>query len=264
MDETERLHTQILGEHLTVTGISDIGFIRDENQDAIYLDEKGRFVLLADGMGGHERGAEASQTIINILKDFFQPGVIENELKDITDTAGVPAEVNVLFSLIDKGIRKSNNTLYSKNRSERIERYMGSTLVGLIVTDNMYVTWFHVGDSRLYRWRGMTLNQLTEDHSAYAEWLHNGCVGEEPGKNIVTRAIGPKEGIIPNIDWAKGKKDDIYILCSDGLSDMVGDDVISNIILNADSVNGIAVNLLNAALDAGGHDNISIIVCRLI
>ena len=263
MHETRRVYIKVENEQLTATGISDIGLLRDENQDSIHLDEKGHFVLLADGMGGHERGAEASQTIITILQEYFEPERIERELQDITEVEGIPAEVSSLFSLIEKGIRKSNNIVYEKNRKEGVEKYMGSTLVGAVFTNDRYVTWFHVGDSRLYRWRDRTLTLLTEDHSAYTQWVSKGCTGEEPGRNLVTRAIGPREGVLPEIHWEKGRKRDIYILCSDGLNDMIADNEISQIIEGSDSVNNITVNLLNAALDAGGKDNISIIACEL-
>jgi serine/threonine protein phosphatase PrpC len=263
MHEAKRLHIQVESNLLTATGVSDIGLLRNENQDSIYLDNNGRFVLLADGMGGHERGAEASQIIVNVLQEFFQPERIERELMDITAVEGVPAEVTALFSLVDKGIRKSNSRVYEKNMAERVERYMGSTLVGAVFTDDSCVTWFHVGDSRLYRWRQDTLTQLTEDHSAYKQWVNKGRTGEVPGRNLVTRAIGPRAGVIPEVNWEKAKEGDLYILCSDGLNDMVGDDQISHIIENSDSGNNIAVNLLNAALDAGGVDNVSIVVCEL-
>jgi len=263
MHEAKRVYIQVENEQFTATGVSDIGLLRKENQDFIHLDENDSFVLLADGMGGHERGAEASQTIINVLQDFFQPEKVERELVDITAVKGVPVEVCSLFSLIDKGIRKSNKVVYEKNRAEGVKKYMGSTLVGAVFTTDLYVTWFHVGDSRLYRWRDATLTQLTEDHSAYTAWVNKGCAGEEPGRNLVTRAIGPREGVLPEINWEKGREGDKYILCSDGLNDMLCDDEISQIIESSESVNNITVNLLNAALDAGGDDNISIIVCEV-
>ena len=264
MHEAKRVYIKVESDQLTATGISDIGLLRSENQDSIHLEKNGHFVLLADGMGGHERGAEASQTIITVLQDYFKPERVERELLDITAVEGVPAEVSSICSLIDKGIRKSNTVVFEKNRKEGVEKYMGSTLVGVVFTKELFVTWFHVGDSRLYRWRDTTLTQLTEDHSAYAQWVNKGCAGEEPGRNLVTRAIGPRAGVIPSIGWEEGREGDIYLLCSDGLNDMIEDDEISHIMeQHSDSVNNIAVNLLNAALNAGGNDNISIIVCEL-
>ena len=263
MHDTRRVYIKVESKQLTATGVSDIGLLRNENQDSIHLDDHGNFVLLADGMGGHERGAEASRTIIDVLQDFFQPERVERELTDITAVEGIPPEVSTVFSLIDKGIRKSNKVVYEKNRAEKVGKHMGSTLVGAVFTNDLCVTWFHVGDSRLYRWRDETLTQLTEDHSAYAAWVNKGCNGEEPGRNLVTRSIGPREGVLPEISWERGREGDLYILCSDGLNDMVEDEEISQIIESSDSVNNITVNLLNAALDAGGNDNISIIACEL-
>lgn len=262
MSEAGRMHVRVAGEQLIATGISDIGLFRKENQDSIHLDENGRFVLLADGMGGHERGAEASRTIIRLLREYLHPERVETEIKDITAVEGVPVEVNCLFSLIDKGIRKTNAVLYEKNRTEGIQKFMGSTLVGFVPSCE-YAIWFHVGDSRLYRFRDKSLTQMTKDHSAYADWLRKGGSGLAPGKNLVTRAIGPREGVVPDIGCEKVRKGDLYILCSDGLNDMISDDEISGIIDSGDDVDHIALNLVNAAIEAGGIDNISVIVCRV-
>ncbi|MFC1840263.1 PP2C family protein-serine/threonine phosphatase [Thermodesulfobacteriota bacterium] len=262
MDPDKRVHIQVNSDHLVASGISDTGSIRTENQDSIYLDKGGNFVLLADGMGGHERGAEASQTIIDLFPEYLVPEKIKYEIGEITNVEGVPPEVISLFSLIDKGVNKINKTLHDKNLEEGLERHMGSTLVGLVQVKGQYVVWFHAGDSRLYRYRDNTLTQLTEDHSAYNEWKRRGSEGEEPAKNIVTRAIGPKEDVIPDINWEESRKDDLYILCSDGLNDMVNDDLIAGIIAESNDVDDTTVNLVTAALDAGGKDNTSVIVCK--
>jgi serine/threonine protein phosphatase PrpC len=123
--------------------------------------------------------------------------------------------------------------------------------------------WFHVGDSRLYRWRDSTLRLLTRDHSAYMEWVREGSLGKEPAKNIVTRAIGPKEGVVPDIEWEPCQEKDTYILCSDGLHDMLSDEEIVDILKNNDNVDDMAVRLVDAAIDAGGKDNTSVVVLRV-
>ncbi len=263
MNENDRVDIQIESDLATAAGISDIGLTRIENQDSIYLDKNGHFFLLADGMGGHERGAEASREIINVLPDFFNPQRIKREINDITAADGVPIEISAILSLADKGIRKSNSLLYKKNCRERVERHMGATLIGLVLTDDLYAAWFYVGDSRLYRWRDSSLTQLTEDHSAYNEWVKKGSKGEEPTKNIITRAIGPKDCTMPDMNWDKSEKEDIYLLCSDGLSDLVENEEIADIFKCSDTPEKISGNLLNAAMNAGGSDNISIIVCRV-
>jgi protein phosphatase len=264
MDQSEkRTHIRVKGDQIVASGISDTGSIRTENQDYISLDGKGNFVLLADGMGGHERGAEASRTVIEILQDYLQPERISAEMKDITNVEGAPAEIICLFSLVDKGVNKANSVLYERNKEAELERYMGTTLVGLVPLETGHVMWFHVGDSRLYRWRDSTLTLLTNDHSAYAEWVRSGREGEEPTKNIVTRAIGPKEGVVTDIEWEECQKEDIYLLCSDGLNDMLSDEEIADIIKSKEDVDDITVGLVDAALEAGGNDNTSVILCKV-
>jgi serine/threonine protein phosphatase PrpC len=263
MDEIHRIHQQVKGAQITASAVSDTGRVRSQNQDAIYLDKEGHCLLLADGMGGHEHGAKASQTIIEILPEFFQPERILAELKDITNVEGAPAEIICLYSLVDKAISKANGVLYERNEKAGLQRYMGSTVVGLVPVESGHVLWFHVGDSRLYLWRDNTLEVLTQDHSAYTEWVRTGRTGREPTKNIVTKAIGPKEGVVPDIDWAAYEKDDIYILCSDGLNDMLSDPKIADVIKGSEDVDDTAVKLVEAALDAGGKDNTSVIVCQV-
>jgi serine/threonine protein phosphatase PrpC len=263
MEPIGRIHQQVKAANIRVSGVSDVGRIRTENQDAIYLDKEGHFVLLADGMGGHERGAEASQTIIEILKEFLQPEKILSELKDITNVEGAPAEIICLFSLVDKGVNKANSVLFERNRKAGLERYMGATLVGMVPVSKEHVLWFHVGDSRLYRWRDSALRLLTRDHSAFNEWVREGRSGTEPTKNIVTRAVGPKEGVVTDIEWEKCQEKDIYILCSDGLHDMLSDEEIAGILKGNDNIDKIAVSLVDAAIDAGGKDNTSVVVLRV-
>jgi protein phosphatase len=123
--------------------------------------------------------------------------------------------------------------------------------------------WFHVGDSRLYRWRDSILKLLTRDHSAYTEWVREGRLGKEPAKNIVTRAVGPKEGVVPDIEWEACQEKDTYILCSDGLHDMLSDEEIADILKNNDDVDDIAIRLVDDAIDAGGKDNTSVVVLRV-
>ena len=262
MNAIGRVHIKVDGQYIVASGVSDMGSVRDENQDTIYLDEEGHFVLLADGMGGHERGAEASQTVIAILQEYLQPEKVRAELKDITNVEDVPPEITCLSSLVDKGINRANAVIYERNKGLGLERYMGSTLVGLVPVSENSILWFHVGDSRLYRWNNSRLTCLTIDHSAYSDWVRKGKFGQEPSKNIVTRAVGPKEGVIPDIEWAEYKKNDTYILCSDGLNDMLTDEEISNILKQYINVDEMAINLVNAAITAGGKDNTSVVVCK--
>ena len=183
---------------------------------------------------------------------------------DITKVEGVPAEIVCLSALAGEAVDEANSVLYTRNKEAQLKRFMGTTVVGLVpVKDSDYMFWFHVGDSRLYRWRDSRLERLTSDHSAYAQWVNQGQKGTKPSKNIITRAIGPNVASSADPGWAKRQQGDIYILCSDGLSDMITDDQIAEILMVADTVDNIATRLVEAAKDAGGKDNTSVIVCRV-
>jgi len=262
MESTGRTQLSVKSEHMVACGISDVGQQRSENEDAIFLDSAGKFVLLADGMGGHERGAEASRSAVEIMQRFFQPEVLEDELLDITDGGGIPPEISCVLALVDDAVNEANTTIYERNQSAGLKRFSGTTAVGLVIVDGGYVLWFHVGDSRLYRWRETTLECLTTDHSAYLEWVSKGREGTPPKKNIITRAIGPNPGVAPSTHWDSHQKNDIYFLCSDGLTDMISEDQVSQILQSECEVEIIADRLIDAANDAGGKDNVSVIVCR--
>lgn len=263
MESNKRVQYTVKSKFLAASAISDKGILRADNQDAVYIDKNGDFLLLADGMGGHEHGSEASHTVIELISKYLKAEKTENEIINTTGVKEIPLEVKGLISAIDKAVDTANTFLYERNRTEGLDRYSGTTLVGLVPVKDLSVTWFHVGDSRLYRYRDSNLVQLTRDHSAYAEWLINGMSGNEPPKNIVTRAIGPRQSVIPDINWAKYQKNDLYIMCSDGLNEMLTDEDISLIIENRDDTERITLDLVEAALKAGGNDNVSVVVCRL-
>jgi protein phosphatase len=263
MRSNERISFQVKAPHLMGSGISDPGLLRSKNEDAICLDKDGHFMLLADGMGGHERGAEASQTALDIIQEYLNPSAVKERLEDITAVDGMPSEIVCLYSLVDEAVEKANAVLFERNKEYGLERYMGTTVVGLVPVVSEFVLWFHVGDSRLYLFRESKLKRLTTDHSAYEEWKKRGKQGQEPEKNIITRAIGPKEGVKTDIEWDNVKQHDIYVLCSDGLSDMISDETISTILRGEKNVEDIAKRLIDASLDAGGKDNTSVVVCKM-
>ena len=119
-----------------------------------------------------------------------------------------------------------------------------------------------MGDSRIYRWRDGRMQRLTADHSVYADWERGGRMGQEPKKNVITRAIGPSMAVSPDVRWEPVQSDDFYLLCSDGLNDMVPEDRIIEIFSNQTDVDVIARQLVDAANAAGGKDNVSVVVCR--
>jgi serine/threonine protein phosphatase PrpC len=262
MENSDRVQIDVESLSMHASAVSDCGIRRQRNEDSIYLDESGTVALLADGMGGHEKGAEASRATVETIGPFLEPESIESELLDITDGGGIPPVVSCVMSLIDSAVIKANDVVYSRNCAEKLQRFMGTTLVGLVIAGGQYIVRFHVGDSRLYRLRDAKLEQLTCDHSAHVVWEEGGRKGPEPSTNVITRAIGPTPAVSPTVDWDEYRTEDIYLMCSDGLSDMISDEEILSILNSAEDTGGIANALADAANAAGGKDNISVIVCR--
>ena len=262
MENSDRVQIDVESRSMHASAVSDCGIRRQRNEDSIYLDESGTVALLADGMGGHEKGAEASRTTVEAVGPFLEPESIESELLDITDGGGIPPAVSCVISLIDSAVIEANDIVYGRNCKEKLQRFMGTTLVGLVIADDRYIVRFHVGDSRMYRLRRARLEQLTRDHSAHVAWQDGGRKGPEPSTNVITRAIGPTPAVSPTVDWEEYRPDDIYLMCSDGLSDMISNEDILRILNSAEDTGAIANALADAANDAGGKDNISVIVCK--
>jgi serine/threonine protein phosphatase PrpC len=257
MNSVNRIHQEVNTARIVAAGISDVGHVRSENEDSIWLDNSGLVLLVADGMGGHERGAEASQTAIKNFKELLTPETIKNEVAEITAAAGVPPEI------IYRAIVKTASFLSDRNEELKLDLFMGTTIVGLVLVADTHVLWFHIGDSRLYRWRDSVLQQLTIDHSALVEWQRKGGLGPAPPKNLLTRVMGNNPLVEADIEYDKREKDDIFILCSDGLTDMVTDVQIAEVLKAQNDITHIANSLVDMALAAGGKDNISIIVCKV-
>jgi len=264
MRADQRIRCQVKSPYLEINGISDLGRLRAENEDFIYLDREGRFILLADGMGGHERGAEASETAVDVVKNVLSAKTANNQSQRITDVDGLPGPIACLHGIVDDAIHQANTVLYERNQALQLTRFMGTTIVGFIPVEREYFLWFHIGDSRLYRMRNGNLKCLTRDHSAYKEWEERGRHGREPEKNIITRAVGPKKRVSADIKWDSWVRGDTYILCSDGLSDMITDEEMMRIVKGRKDVETTAGDLVEAAIQAGGKDNISVIVCLVL
>ena len=263
MEKTTRLQIDVESRNMIASGVSDCGLRRQKNEDSIYLNKSGTTVLLADGMGGHEKGAEASRVTLEAIAPFLEPESIESELMDITDGGGTPPSVSCIMSLIDTAVIKANDVVYNRNCKEKLQRFMGTTLVGLVIAEGKYAVRFHVGDSRIYRLRDAGLEQLTKDHSAHVAWKDGGREGPEPSTNVITRAIGPTPAVSPAVDWEECLPGDIYLLCSDGLSDMISEDDILRIMTSEGPAADIANEMADAANRAGGKDNISVIICKI-
>lgn len=247
---------------MNAIGKSITGSVRKTNEDSIaYLNltdcSNQNFFVVADGMGGHRSGDVASNTAVQAfhchITENFEKFDCENELLD----------------LLVKGVQESNERVYEKSLSDEIFEGMGTTLVASIFAKENKTAYFaNVGDSRAYFFSSKKLIQLTSDHSFVMEMVKMGEITKEeaethPKKNIITRALGSNETVEIDTVVQKYKKGDIFLMCSDGLSNMVDDDVIS-FILSTKNILPVKLDMLmDVAIKNGAIDNISLILIEI-
>ena len=230
---------------------TDIGRSRSVNQDYVYVSETPvgnlpNLFIVADGMGGHNAGDFASAFAVQVMVDSVKEDADFNPIK-----------------VIRHGIEVANYELIEQAKKSEERKGMGTTMVVATVVGN-YVYVANVGDSRLYV-IGNRITQITKDHSLVQEMVRMGELTEEaarnhPDKNIITRALGAEE--IVNIDFFDFRldKDSNILMCSDGLSNMVSNEEIQNIIQNKSEIQEKGETLLGLANEHGGKDNIAVVL----
>jgi PPM family protein phosphatase len=250
---------------LLCVGLTDTGRVREHNEDTIAWDANLGLLVLADGMGGYNAGEVASgiavKTIVNLVRE-----ALENEDLNAPDpTSGMSRTAIILRD----AIVRANKIIFQTARTQPNCEGMGTTVVGALFHDNR-VTVAHVGDSRLYRLRGAGFEQVTLDHSLLQELVDRGFYSPEEAqraanKNYVTRALGVEAGVEVEIQEHPAQRGDIYMLCSDGLSDMVEDDDI-HLTINTFGANldTVAKQLIQLGNDNGGKDNISVLLAQVV
>ena len=256
-----------LAGKIEIAGVTDVGRKRSHNEDSIASDSELGVAILADGMGGYKAGEVASQLAVQMIMDDLRTGLVEARTggKAAEDSSGYSAESMVLKSAIEK----ANEAIFRTAQSQPQCQGMGTTLVSAAFYDDRMAI-AHVGDSRLYRLRAGSLEQLTSDHSLLQELVDKGFYTPEEAKqslnkNLVTRAVGIELKVSPDLQEEVVLPGDLYLLCSDGLSDIVTDDEI-HLTLDRYSANlaDAAKALVQLANDHGGKDNISVILVRTL
>lgn len=233
-----------------VVGVTDVGRVRLHNEDSIGWDSGGRLAVLADGMGGHKAGDVASKMAVEgILSEF------ENFYENTDDERPILKEL----------INSVNNDIYRMAKENPDCSRMGSTLAMVcIFYQDVIVS--HAGDSRVYRLREGKFNQLTEDHSLIRQLIDQGAMSEEDAensryKNVITRALGVRPACDTEIHQFSSQIGDVYLLCSDGLSNLVSDTAMKTILIEEYGNWNLAAQLLiDQANQAGGDDNVSVIL----
>lgn len=248
---------------LSVAGRTDTGKVRSHNEDFLGENLDIGLVALADGMGGYKSGEVASElaisTVLSELEEHI-PSLTPGELDPQTGYSNESLAVR-------ESIIRANEKIYQKGMDDPECRGMGTTLVMAVLYNNQ-ITIAHVGDSRMYRFRSSKLEQVTVDHTFLQELVDRGYYTQEEAdaslnRNLVTRALGIQPTTAVDIKEDMVIPGDIYLLCSDGLTDMVDDQEISNIVSEfRDNLDKIAENLVECANVKGGRDNISVLLAQ--
>ena len=236
---------------------TDPGLARENNEDSVTFDEPTRLGILADGMGGYNAGEIASGMATTFIK---------SELGRWLAQAGRYANVRELRRAMEICVDNANRSIFNAANSNPQYSGMGTTLV-LGVFQESRLMLGHIGDSRCYRLRGTEFTQITRDHSLLQEQMDAGLITPEQAavstnKNLVTRALGVEDTVLLDVNEYKVEPGDIYLMCSDGLSDMVDDAGLARILQAETSLEQKAAQLIDEANANGGRDNISVMLAQ--
>ncbi len=253
-----------LTDALQIVSITDPGRVRGHNEDCVESRPELGIVVLADGMGGYNAGEVASGMATSLIASGLQEAWTRDALKKLNRDAAMALSQRVL----QEQVAKANKAIFEAAQKDPHCAGMGTTLVACVFYDN-FLTVGHIGDSRLYRMRSDILEQVTRDHSLLQEQIDSGLITKEDArsshnKNLVTRAVGIDPEVEAEIHSYDVQKDDIFLLCSDGLNDMIEDDEIQmTLIALRSNLELTAQQLVQAANDAGGRDNVSVMLVRI-
>jgi protein phosphatase len=231
---------------LLTTALTDVGRVRSVNEDAFFVDDDSRLFAVADGMGGHQAGEVASATAIAALRTGLDEG-----------------------RPIDEVIADANAAVVERASGDPALRGMGTTLTAAVLGDDQVLVIGHVGDSRAYLLRDGVLEQLTVDHSVVAELIAAGQLTEaeaeiDPRRAMITRALGIDVDVEVDVITVDLSVGDRLLFCSDGLTTMLRDDAIADVLRNETDRARAAQELVEAANDAGGSDNITVLLVDVI
>ncbi len=245
-----------------MAGVTDTGQRRDNNEDNILVDRHHALAIVADGMGGHNAGEVASKIATDITSQFLIAGLhIESRMDDAISTPGP------MKDLLEKSIQLANRKIIEESGNDDKKSGMGTTIVCLLFCKNWFVIG-HIGDSRCYRFRDGTISQLSEDHSWIQGMVEKGTINEEdakrhPQRGLLLQALGNRE-VEPTFVSGCPMAGDIFVLCSDGLTEVVSDNTIGFVLNQDGSPEKTAEKLVELANENGGPDNISVVVVKIL
>jgi len=248
----------------TMVAKTDVGMKRQHNEDCVAAAPTQGFAILADGMGGYNAGEVASGMAIDIITQTLETKLLDMPRAQIDDQTGFTGE----SMLVRQSIEIANESIHSAAQNRPECAGMGTTvLVAAFYGD--HITAAHVGDSRMYRLRDQQLSHVTEDHSLVHEQVRRGLLTAHDArnsriKNLVTRALGIDSGVEPDLVEDMVRANDLYLMCSDGLTDVVSDEEIGRVLCESRAnLKKTARQLIDMANHAGGPDNISVILIKV-
>lgn len=231
------------------TGLTDPGLLRAVNQDDYFIDPKGRFFIVADGMGGHAGGQEASRIATQSIQTYLTD---QWELEESSEM------------LLENAFLKANSEILQDQAKHPERADMGTTAVAVMFREGR--SWCaHIGDSRLYRFRGAKLHQITEDHTWVARAMKSGDLTSEqarihPWRHILSKCLGREDVKQVDVQSFDLETKDRLLLCSDGLTEELSDQIIASHLKTIRACDRAASALVNAAKDRGGRDNITVVI----
>ena len=244
--------------------VTDVGKVRDHNEDTIGAQPDIGLWVLADGMGGYNAGEVASGIAVKTIIELVTQACKTEKRGEIESGTGYMRQTIVLRDAILRANKVINQTAQSQPQCEG----MGTTLVASLFYDNR-VSIAHVGDSRMYRLRGNRFEQITMDHSLLQELVDRGFYSQEEAqrstnRNYVTRALGVEANVDVEVQEVEVQKGDYFLMCSDGLPDMVEDeDIHLTISTFSNDVRTVGEQLIKLTNDNGGRDNVSVVLVRV-
>ncbi len=243
-------------------GITDVGLKRDGNEDAFSVEDSLGLYIVADGMGGHLAGEVASRVAVEMINGAFRKWIEEEAGEE--EIFGEPdASLSLEGNYLLGAIRLANRVVYEMALERKQYQGMGTTVAALFVTPTMIIS-ANVGDSRIYLTRDGDLERLSRDHSLVGEQVEMGMMTEEEAdnssmKHVLTRNLGSSEDVEPDIFEIEPSGNDCFVLCSDGVTDLLNDEEILSLTMETIAPEDLCKKIIDAVLKRGAHDNTTII-----
>ncbi len=247
-------------------GLTDVGLKRDGNEDSFSIDESLNLYIVADGMGGHLAGEIASRTAVDLINKCYRKWkgteTPEEEIFGSPDVS-ISRDANYILG----GIQLANKVIHEMATHHKEYKGMGTTIAVLAVMPGLIIS-ANAGDSPIYMIRNGRIEKISKDHNFVAEQVEMGLMTEEeaaesPMRHVLTKNLGSYEDLVPDIFEIESEQNDRFVLCSDGLTDLVTDDEILQMVEEERELEVLCRNFIDIALKRGGHDNTTVITVSL-